>query len=565
MSRLSTYLLPTLKDAPADAEAVSHQLMVRAGLIRQLGAGIWTWLPAGLRSVRKAEAIVREEMDAIGCQELLLPVMQPAEIWRQTGRYEITELFKLEDRKGSDMVLAMTGEEALTFHVSREIRSYRELPLMLYQLQTKERDEPRPRAGVLRTREFTMKDAYSFDRDTDGLARSYELQRGAYARVYDRCGLRWYEVESDVGMMGGIGAHEYMAPCAAGEDQVALAPGYAANVEIASALARPVDLPPPLDAPREAPTPGLSTVGDVADALGVPTGALIKAMPVIAEDRGLLLVLVRGDHRLNETKLGNHLGGPVRQARPEEFEEAIGPAGFIGPVGTDVPILMDDAISGAGLVAGANKADAHLIGIEPGRDFEFEPCDVRIVEAGDTTEAGDAIEIEDAIEIGNIFKLGTRYSEPLGATYLDEEGSERPIVMGSYGIGPARIVAAAIEQNADEKGISWPLALAPWQVHIVQLGKGEDEAAEAAEAAYGELTAAGIEVVLDDRPNAGTGEKLTDAELLGCPLRLVIGKRGIADGVAEAQERASGEESRIPLGELEAGVREILDRIGSSG
>ena len=309
---------------------------------------------------------------------------------------------------------------------------------------------------------------------------------------------------------------------------------------------------------------GFAAAAAYTRAFGVPEQLLPLAI-ALEFGCGLLLVLVRGDHRLNETKLGNHLGGPVRQARPEEFEEAIGPAGFIGPVGTDVPILMDDAISGAGLVAGANKADAHLIGIEPGRDFEFEPCDVRIVEAGDTTEAGDAIEIEDAIEIGNIFKLGTRYSEPLGATYLDEEGSERPIVMGSYGIGPARIVAAAIEQNADEKGISWPLALAPWQVHIVQLGKGEDEAAEAAEAAYGELTAAGIEVVLDDRPNAGTGEKLTDAELLGCPLRLVIGKRGIADGVAEAQERASGEESRIPLGELEAGVREILDRIGSSG
>jgi len=566
MSRLSTYLLPTLKDAPADAEALSHRLMVRAGLIRQLGTGSWTWLPAGLRSVRKAEAIIREEMDGIGCQELLLPVLQPADIWRRTERYGITELFKLEDRKGSDMVLAMTGEEALTFHVAREVRSYRDLPLMLYQVQTKERDEPRPRAGVLRTREFVMKDAYSFDRDTDGLERSYELQRGAYARIYDRCGVRWYEVESDVGMMGGIGAHEYMAPCAAGEDQVALAPGYAANVEVASATAQPVELPPPLDAPREAPTPAMTTVEAVSEALGVAPGALIKAMPVVAEGRGLLLVLVRGDHRLNEVKLANHLGTAVRQARAEEFESEIGPAGFIGPVGTEVPILMDGAISGSGFVTGANKPDAHLIGVEPGRDFEFEPCDVRSVEAGDTTEAGDAIEIEDAIEIGNIFKLGTRYSVPLGATYLDEDGSEQPIVMGSYGIGPARIIAAAIEQNADEKGIAWPLPLAPWQVHLVQLGKGGDEAAAAAEAAYEALREAGVEVLLDDRPNAGTGEKLTDAELLGCPLRLVFGKRGVAEGVAEAQERASGEEERVPLGdELAPRVREILDRIGSGG
>ena len=566
MSRLSNYLLPTLKEAPADAEALSHRLMVRAGLVRQLGAGIWTWLPAGYRSIRKVEAIIREEMDAIGCDELLLPVLQPADLWRRTDRYGITELFKLEDRKGADMVLAMTGEEALTLHVSHEVRSYRDLPLMLYQVQTKERDEPRPRAGVLRTREFTMKDAYSFDRDEEGLARSYELQRGAYARVYDRCGLRWYEVESDVGMMGGIGAHEYMAPCVAGEDHVALAPGYAANVEIASARAQPVELPPPLDAPREAPTPGLTTIEGVSEALGVAPGALIKSMPVIAEGRGLLLVLVRGDHRLNEVKLGNHLGVQVRQARPEEFEDAIGPAGFIGPVGTDVPILMDGAITGAGLVAGANKPDVHLIGIEPGRDFEFEPCDVRSVEVGDTSEGGDPIEIEAAIEIGNIFKLGTRYSVPLGATYLDEDGAEQPIVMGSYGIGPARIVAAAVEQGADDKGIAWPPSIAPWQVHLVQLGKGGDEVAEAADGVYEALRGAGIEVVFDDRPNAGTGEKLTDAELLGCPLRLVIGKRGIADGVAESQERASGEEGTVPLGDgLVAGVSAILDRIGSSG
>ena len=565
MSRLSSYLLPTLKDPPADAEAPSHRLMVRAGLVRQLGAGIWTWLPAGYRSVKKVEAIIREEMDAIGCHEMLMPVIQPAELWRTTGRYAIDELFKLEDRKGADLVLAMTHEEALTFHVAREIRSYRELPLMLYHLQTKERDEPRPRAGIMRTREFTMKDAYSFDRDLEGLERSYELQAGAYERIFERSGLRWYAVESDVGMMGGSGAHEFMAPCEAGENEVALAPGYAANVEVASAVPRPVELPPPLDRPREAPTPGLTTVDEVAGALGVPAGALIKAMPVVVAGRGLAMVLIRGDHRLNEIKLTNHLGAEVRQARPEEIEASIGPVGFIGPVGADLPILMDEAIAGGGLVAGANRTDAHLIGVEPGRDFRFESCDVRRVEPGDTTPAGDEIEIETAIEIGNIFKLGTRYSEPLGATYLDEGGSEHPIVMGSYGIGPARIVAAAVEQGADEIGIAWPPAIAPWAVHVVALGKGGDEVAAAADAAYEALTGAGIEAVLDDRPNAGTGEKLTDAELLGCPLRLVIGKRGVADGVAEAQQRASGEEERIALDEVAARVGEILDRIGSPG
>lgn len=561
VTRLSNYLLPTLKDAPGDAEANSHKLMVRAGLVRQLAAGIWTWLPAGYRSVGKVEAIIREEMDAIGCHEMLLPILQPAGPWKTTGRHGIDELFKLEDRKGADMVLAMTGEEALTHHVAGEVRSYRELPLMLYQLQTKERDEPRPRAGVLRTREFTMKDAYSFDRDEQGLERSYELQTGAYERIYDRCGLRWYAVEADVGMMGGSGAHEFMAPCAAGENEVALAPGYAANVEVASAEPQPVELPPPLDAPREAPTPGLTTVEEVSGALGVPAGALIKAMPVIVEGRGLVMVLIRGDHRLNEIKLGNHLGAAFRAAKAEEIEAEIGPVGFIGPVGSEVPVLMDGAIRGAGLVTGANRSDAHLIGVEPGRDFRFEPCDVRSVEAGDTTPAGDAIEIEPAIEIGNIFKLGTRYSVPLGATYLDESGSERPIVMGSYGIGVARILAAAVEQLADDKGIVWPAQVAPWSVHLVALGKGGDEVADAATAAYDALTAAGIETVIDDRAQAGTGEKLTDAELLGCPLRLVIGKRGLVDGVAEAQVRGSGAEERIELDRLAEGAARILEGI----
>ncbi len=405
---------------------------------------------------RKVEAIVREEMEAIGCQEMLMPVLQPAEPWKTTGRYEIDELFKLEDRKGAPMVLAMTHEECVTYHVAREVRSYRDLPLMLFHIQTKERDEPRPRAGVLRTREFTMKDAYSFDRDEEGLARSYELQSEAYARIFDRCGLRWYRVESDVGMMGGSGAHEYMAPCPAGENEVALAPGYAANVEVASAEAQPVELPAPLDAPEPVETPGLTKVEEVAGALGLPAGAFIKAMPVVVEGRGLTVVLLRGDHRLNEIKLRNALGADFRQASAEEIEAQLGPVGYIGPVGTDLPIVKDAAIQGDSFVTGANQADTHLRGVQPGRDFEFEELDVRTVEAGDTAPGGGTIEIEPAIEIGNIFKLGTRYSEPLGATYLDESGVERPIVMGSYGIGPARIVAAAIEQGADERGIVWP-------------------------------------------------------------------------------------------------------------
>jgi prolyl-tRNA synthetase len=549
-----------LKDAPADAEALSHKLMVRAGLIRQVGAGLWSYLPAGWRVHRKVEAILREEMEGIGCQEMLMPVLQPSEVWEKTGRYSIDELFKLEDRKGAPMVLAMTHEECVTQHVAREVRSYRDLPLMLFHMQTKERDEPRPRAGVLRTREFTMKDAYSFDRDEEGLARSYELQSEAYARIFDRSGLRWYRVESDVGMMGGSGAHEYMAPCPAGENEVALAPGYAANVEIASAEAQTVELPPPLDAPEEVDTPGLTRVEEVAEHLGLPHGAFIKTLPIVVEGRGMVLVLLRGDHRLNEIKLRNGMRTDFRQAGAEEIEDQLGPVGYLGPVDSGLPIIKDAALSGNSYVSGANKPNAHLRGIDPSRDFEAYEMDVRNVEAGDIAPGGGTIEIEPAIEVGNIFKLGTRYSEPLGATYLDESGTERPIAMGSYGIGPARIAAAAIEQGADERGIVWPRALAPWQVHLVSLAKAGEEEREAADRLYEELSAAGVETLYDDR-DAGTGEKLTDAELLGCPLRIVVGRRGLAEGVVEANERAGGAEHKLPVGEAAAQAQALLQGI----
>jgi prolyl-tRNA synthetase len=455
------------------------------------------------------------------------------------------------------MVLAMTHEEAITYHVTRDVRSYRDLPLMLYHLQTKERDEPRPRAGVLRTREFTMKDAYSFDRDEEGLDLSYKLQSEAYERIFDRSGLRWYRVESDVGMMGGSGAHEYMAPCPAGENEVALATGYAANVEVASAQAQPVDLPPPLDAPEEVDTPGLTKVEEVAGHLGLPTGGFIKTLPIIVEGRGMVLVLLRGDHRLNEIKLRNGMKTDFRQASTEEIEDQLGPVGYLGPVGSGLPIIRDAALTGGSYVSGANKPNTHLRGIDPARDFESYEMDVRNVEAGDTAPGGGTIEIEPAIEIGNIFKLGTRYSEPLGATYLDESGQERPIVMGSYGIGPARIVAAAIEQGADEQGIVWPASIAPWQAHLVSLAKTGEEERAAADRLYEELAASGVETLYDDR-DAGPGEKLTDAELLGCPLRLVVGRRGLAEGAIEASERASGDEHKLPVEEAAERAAELL-------
>jgi prolyl-tRNA synthetase len=422
MTRLSEYLLPTEKEAPADAEAISHKLMVRAGLVRQMGAGMWTWLPAGWRVHQRVVAIIREEMDAIGTQEMLMPVLQPAEPWQKTGRIKIEELFKLTDRKGSELVRAMTHEEAVTFHIAHTVRSYRDLPLAVYHFQVKERDEPRPRAGVLRTREFVMKDAYTFDRDAAGLDVSYDRQVGAYDRIMERTGLRFYRVEGDVGMMGGSGAHEYMAPCAAGEDRVVLGDGYAANAEVAT--------------------------------------------------------LAQG----------------VEEVEGEYFKN------------------------------------------------------------------GEPLTLEPAIEIANIFKLGTRYSEPLGARYLDEHGVEHAIWMGCYGIGPARIVAAAVEQYADEHGISWPRALAPFAVHLVALGKPGTPERDAADGVYETLRGGGVEVLYDDR-DLGAGEKFADAELLGCPLRLTVGRRSLESGEIEVQLRCGRQSAPgLPLGaDPEALLRAVDD------
>jgi prolyl-tRNA synthetase len=545
MARLSNYFLPTEREPPADAEALSHKLMVRAGLIRQVGSGLWSWLPAGWRVHERVVQIVREEMNAIGGQEMLMPVLHPAEPWRRTGRYGIDELFKLKDRRGADMVLALTHEEIVTGHVAAAVKSYRELPLILYHFQVKERDEARPRAGVLRTREFIMKDAYTFDRDQAGLDTAYDKHVIAYDRMLDRCRLEWYRVEADVGVMGGLGAHEYMAPCAAGENEVALAPGYAANVEVASAEAQPVQLPPPLDAPEEVHTPGMTTIDAVAGALELRAGALLKAFPVITSDGEMKLVVLRGDHRVNEVKLRKALQRDFRPAHPDEMQQRLGPPGFIGPVGTDLPILLDQGVAPGPYVAGANKPDLHLRGVEPGRDFRYDTVDVRAVMAGDTID-GAAIRIEPAIEVGNIFKLGLRYSEPLNATYLDENGKEQFIWMGSYGFGPARAAAAAVEQYADEHGISWPRSMAPFDIEIVTLGKAGSDERTVAEGLYDELRATGLEILYDDR-DAGPGEKFADAELLGCPARVTVGRRTLAQGEIEVQIRRGRETRNLPL------------------
>jgi prolyl-tRNA synthetase len=551
VTRLSQAFIPTEREPPADAEALSHKLLVRAGMVRQTGAGLWSWLPAGWRVHQNVVQIVREEMNAIGGQEMLAPLITPGDLWKRSGRWPITEVFKFQDRKGADLLLALSHEETMTFHVANAIRSYRDLPKQLYHFQAKGRDEARPRAGVLRTREFIMKDAYSFDRDDAGLDASYELYRGAYGRVFDRVGLDWYECESDVGMMGGTGAHEYMAPTPSGENDVALAPGYSANLEIASADPSPAQPAPQLTG--ELPTPGMTTIADVAGHLGVHPSALLKAFPVVTESRGLLMVFLRGDHRLNDIKLQNALGEPFRPAREEELP---GPAGFLGPT-PDVPHVLDSAVGPGPWIVGANRPDLHLGGVT----IEGERLDARRVEEGDTV-GGNPVRIEPAIEIGNIFKLGSRYSQPLDATYLDENGAEQLIAMGSYGIGPARLAAAAVEQHGDERGISWPRSIAPWDVELVALGKDGTPEREAAEALYEELNAGSLEVLFDDR-EAGGGSKFADAELIGCPLRLTVGKRSLESGRAEAQARRGQRdiEAGVPLTGAAEDVRALWEEL----
>ena len=559
MTRLSRYFLPTVKEPPSEAEAISHILLVRAGLVRQLGAGLWTYLPGGWRVHRRVENILREEMDRIGAQEMLMPVLQPEELWRRTGRAGIPELFRLTDRAERPLVLALTHEEAVTYHVSHDVRSYRDLPKILYHVQVKERDEARPRAGVLRTREFIMKDSYTFDRDEQGLDASYQLHVEAYDRIFDRCGLEWYRVESDVGMMGGLGAHEYMAPCAGGENEVALSgAGYAANVEVATGVPSAPDFPSAPERPEPVETPNARTIEEVSGLLAVAPATLIKSLPVVKPDGTLVLVLVRGDDTLNEIKLANALGSVSRPATEEEIRQTFGAdPGFIGPLGVAVEILADRALEQGVYVVGANENGMHVRGVVPGRDFEGRFADVRTVRAGDRCPLGGTIEIERAIEVGNIFKLGTRYSEPLGATYLDESGAERPIVMGSYGIGPARIAAAAVEQYADEAGISWPASIAPFDVHLVALGNPDSEEGALAERLYDELRAAGLEVLYDDR-DLRPGEKFVEAELLGCPLRAVAGRRSLESGELEVQVRRGREQRSVPIDGATEALKALL-------
>ena len=560
--RWSKSLIPTLKEDPADAEAISHKLMVRAGLVRQLAAGIYVYLPLGQRVMDRIAAIIREEMNAIGGQEITMPVIHPAELWQASGRWGTIgdEMFRLKDRYQRDLCLGMTHEEVIAWIAAREIHSYRDLPQLWYQIQTKERDEARPKSGVLRTREFVMKDSYSLDRDAAGLDVQYEAHRQAYCKIFDRCGLRYVVVESDPGMMGGAGSHEFMAHSAAGEDQVALcgACGYAANVELAVSRPRPGGaFPPPTAGLAEVPTPNARTIAEMCALLQIEPALTIKSLVVMGGD-GPVLALVRGDQQLRERKLERAIGA-FRPAHRDEVREATGvEPGFVGPVGLPIRIIADECLRTGCYVAGANKPDTHLQGVVPGRDFQAEFADLHEANAGDGCgRCGAPLAVERVIEVGNIFKLGTKYSVSLKAVYLDEQGQERPIVMGSYGIGPARIAAAAIEQNHDAHGIIWPETIAPFQVHLLVVNAKEPKMAGVAEQLHADLSGAGLEGLYDDREER-PGVKFKDADLLGLPLRVTVGSRVVKDGVVEIRRRRTGEEIAVSPGEVVGRVRGLL-------
>jgi prolyl-tRNA synthetase len=553
--RASQLFLPTLRDAPADADAASHKLLVRGGFIRQVGAGLWTFLPLGWRVHQKVVQIIREEIDAIGGQEMLEPVLTPAELWHTSGRVGIPIVFKLKDRAGRDFVLPFSHEETMTFH-ARELQSYKQLPQLWYHFSTKERDEPRARGGLLRLREFIMKDSYSFDRDEAGLDRSFDAHRQAYERIWERCGLEAYYVESESGIMGGRESSGFMAPTESGENILVRCENgdYFADYDAARGIPRAPDFPQALDKPEEVETPGVTTIEALAEFLDVDPAATSKAMPVMVGERPVL-ALIRGDDRLSEEKLVTAVGEAYRPATDDEIRAVYGAGGgSLGPVGVTIDVIADEALREGQYVAGANRDDWHLRGVQAGRDYNPRFADIRQANAGDACPVcGGKLLEQTAIELGHIFKLGTFYSEPFGATFLDEDGAEKPLVMGSYGIGPARTMAAIVEQHHDENGIQWPASVAPYDVHIVALPGLEQQA----EAAALPLSEAGLDVLLDDR-DARAGEKFADADLIGCPWRVTVGRKAAEDGTVDLRERTKGEDNAVSVGELVSKVREKL-------
>ena len=560
--RLSTYPLPNMKEVPAEAEVVSHQLMLRAGLIRRVAAGLYTWLPIGLKVLRKVENIIREEMDRAGALELLMPTIQPAELWQESGRWEQfgPELLRLKDRHDRGFVYGPTHEEVITDLARRELKSYRQLPVNFYQIQLKFRDEIRPRFGVMRAREFLMKDAYSFHMDSASLDEGYRLMYDAYTRIFTRMGLKFRAVLADPGAIGGTGSQEFHVLAASGEDAIAFSDGddYAANIEKAEAMAPKGHRPAATETLREVATPGAKTIADLTAMLGIEAARTIKTLVVDGSDGGVVALVVRGDHELNAVKAQNlpAVASPLRMASAEKIVEVLGAQiGYIGPVNLGCPVIVDrSAAALADFVCGANSRDAHLVGVNWGRDLpEPEIADLRNVVEGDPSPSGHGkLSIARGIEVGHVFKLGQKYSEALGATVLDTHGQSVPMLMGCYGFGVTRVVAAAIEQNHDERGIAWPEPLAPFNVVLVPMAYQKSERVRATtDALYGELSAAGIDVLLDDR-DARPGVKFTDAELFGIPHRIVVGERGLENGMLEYRHRRAENNEDMPLSEAVA-------------
>jgi prolyl-tRNA synthetase len=570
--RWSHLFIPTLRENPAEAEVVSHQLLLRAGYVRQLSAGIYSYLFLAQRSLNKIQRIIREEMDAIGGQEMLLPALHPAELWQESGRWDVMgdNMFRLKDRFGRSLCLGMTHEENMTFIARGELRSYKQLPQIWYQIQTKFRDEPRPKSGLLRVRQFIMKDSYSFDLDQSGLDAAYDKHYQAYRRIFDRCGLKYVAVEAHSGSMGGSQSHEFMVATEAGEDFVVSCPstGYAANLE--KAVSRPVEpsLADPEDdlQPEKFHTPNRKTIAEVADFVGLPETSQMKSLVMMA-DGTPVLALLRGDHSLSETKLADVTGAQdVRAARPEEIRQHFGAdAGSLGPVGiTNVRIIADNALQGRrNMIAGANENDYHLKNVTPGEDFQTEFFDLRQVSEGDTElNTGAPLEIRKSVEIGHIFKLGYKYSKSMGLKVTSESGEEITPIMGSYGIGVERILCAAIELYADKDGISMPASIAPFEVVVTPVNFADAGQKQVADDLFNACRAAGLDAVLDDRDER-PGVKFKDADLVGIPYRITIGKK-LAQGLVEVVDRRTKQSDDVPVGEAAAYVQQRIHQTSAS-
>jgi len=567
--RVSQFFLSTLKEAPAEAELVSHKLMLRAGLIKRIGSGLYTWMPLGLRVLRKVENIVREEMDKSGAVELLMPAVVPAELWQETGRWDVfgPQMLKIKDRHGRDFCFGPTHEEVITDVARREIKSYRQLPVNFYQVQTKFRDEIRPRFGVMRAREFVMKDAYSFHANFASLEQTYQVMHNCYSRIFTRLGLKFRAVAADTGAIGGTGSHEFHVLADSGEDAIAFCPSsdYAANIELAEAVSPSTPRPAPAEAMQKVATPGKHSIEEVCEFLKIPAHRVVKTLLLEGRDGGVVALLLRGDHQLNEVKAGKllQLAQPLRFAADTQIRAAAGcNAGSLGPVGLNVTIIADRSVAAmSDFVCGANEDGHHLTGVNFGRDLPElkELVDLRdVVEGDDSPDGKGKLELCRGIEVGHIFQLRTKYSEAMKATFLDENGKEQVMEMGCYGIGVSRIVAAAIEQGHDEHGIVFPPAMAPFQLAIVPIGINRSELVkETVEKLYAELKAAGIEVLLDDRDER-PGVMFADLELIGIPHRIVIGERGLKDGNVEYQGRRDDKATAIPLQNIVSHIKSMI-------